>query len=174
MSCPVLIPLRSSRPQTSRRGRQREQSSHTCNGFFMPCFICSWLFPCQSHSCFSIAMSRTEFSVATRKAANARATDEDGNLRCEECGCIIGNGMTVNHDHILPDALGGRADLDNCQVLCVPCHRHKTKTQDRPPIYKADRIQNKRLGVEGKSRPIPGTHASGIKKPFNRPPEFRE
>ncbi|WP_425163116.1 HNH endonuclease [Candidatus Binatus sp.] len=32
-------------------------------------------------------------------------------------------------DHYLPYALGGSATLENCRILCVPCHKSKTARQ---------------------------------------------
>jgi len=85
-------------------------------------------------------MSRTEFPKRIRVAAFERSEG-----RCEACTArIVG---TPQYDHILPDALGGEATLQNCAVLCRACHAVKTGTQDVPRIAKAVRVRDKRIGA---------------------------
>ncbi len=86
--------------------------------------------------------------------------------KCDRCGnkIVAGNGPEYNHR--LPDYLGGEPTLENCEVLCIkPCHRTVTSEQDRPVIDKARRVMEKRIGVRSrKSRPMPGSRASGFRK----------
>lgn len=35
-------------------------------------------------------------------------------------------------DHIIPLFKGGINTMSNVQILCIPCHKHKTKTENRP------------------------------------------
>ncbi|CAN0037389.1 unnamed protein product, partial [Ectocarpus sp. 6 AP-2014] len=35
-------------------------------------------------------------------------------------------GSNCDCDHIIPVTYGGSSDIDNLQLLCVPCHRIKT------------------------------------------------
>lgn len=74
------------------------------------------------------------------------------NGRCEKCsGDLKGTGEV---DHILPDALGGKPELANAQVLCRPCHKEKT-ADDVGRIRKSDRQRDKALGAMKKpARPI--------------------
>jgi len=90
-------------------------------------------------------MTRSEFTKSTKLAAWSRC-----NGFCEECRMkIIG---IPEYDHICPDALYGRNDLENCQVLCVKCHKLKTAEQDVPQIAKADRLREKSQGVRTKTK----------------------
>lgn len=51
------------------------------------------------------------------------------------------------YDHIVPDALTGLNDLDNCQVLCDWCDKKKT-AKDVGQIRKADRQKAKHIGAK--------------------------
>jgi len=87
-------------------------------------------------------MARTEFSKKIRAQAFLRCKGF-----CEGCNAHLKVGEG-EYDHRIPDALGGEATLDNCQVLCVPCHRGVgAKTaQDVKTIAKVKRIQMKHNG----------------------------
>ena len=88
---------------------------------------------------------RTEFpkSVKLKRFEYAKG-------RCETCTQkIVG---TAQYDHVVPDAVGGAADFDNCRVQCVRCHRVKTSTKDVPEISRSTRIYEKRAGVRKTSR----------------------
>jgi 5-methylcytosine-specific restriction endonuclease McrA len=84
-------------------------------------------------------MTRSEFSKSTKLAAWERCGGY-----CEDCGGKI---FTAEYDHIVPCAIGGTNDLDNCRVLCRRCHRAKTSAVDVPQIAKSRRINEKRAGV---------------------------
>lgn len=51
-----------------------------------------------------------------------RAVFERDGGRCVECG---GN-FDLQYDHILPVAHGGATTLENLQLLCADCNRHKS------------------------------------------------
>lgn len=72
------------------------------------------------------------------------------NGKCQDCGMFIKVGA-VHYDHIIPDALGGEPIISNCQVLCIPCHRSKTRKQDVPAIAKTKRIRNREIGIRRQS-----------------------
>jgi 5-methylcytosine-specific restriction protein A len=76
---------------------------------------------------------RREFSATVKAAAFTRAKG-----LCGECHQPLQPGR-VDYDHILPCALGGKAELANCRPLCTACHKLKTSTEDVPRIRKADR-----------------------------------
>lgn len=112
---------------------------------------------------------RREFPKSVRLAAFARA-----NGHCEDCTAKIGVG-NVEYDHRIPDALGGEPTLENCVVLCRACHKRKSTTQDVPRIAKAKRQHEKHIGARPRpKRPIPGSKASGWKKPLNGPAVRRD
>lgn len=76
---------------------------------------------------------RREFSAYTKAQAALRAGG-----RCESCTARLGDGG-FHYDHIIPDAIGGEPTLDNCQVLCLTCHRAKTTKHDIPRAAKTKR-----------------------------------
>jgi 5-methylcytosine-specific restriction endonuclease McrA len=83
-------------------------------------------------------VKRIEFSRKTKAKAKDRAGD-----RCELCG---GASARFEFDHILAAELGGEATLENCQMVCVICHRGKTTTDIRM-IRKSDRIRDRKSGA---------------------------
>lgn len=91
---------------------------------------------------------RAEFSKLTKARAFERCAG-----RCE-CGCGLRIQGTPEYDHIIPAAIGGSADLDNCQVLDPKCHRRKT-SGDVPEIARTRRLEEKRLGLRPKRRGFP-------------------
>lgn len=78
-------------------------------------------------------MSRTEFSKKVRGEAFLRAAGH-----CEMCGARLTHGK-FQFDHIVADSIGGTATLDNCQVLCSPCHGSKSAKIDTPRAAKTKR-----------------------------------
>jgi 5-methylcytosine-specific restriction protein A len=103
---------------------------------------------------------RREFTAKTKLAAWQRSGG-----KCEECGRKVGAGLKFEYDHTIPCEIDGTNDLDNCRVLCVGCHAIKTGTVDIPRAAKNRRIAADNAGVKmRKSRPMPGTKASGWKQ----------
>lgn len=106
-------------------------------------------------------MTRSIFSRTTKAAILERAQG-----LCE-CGCGFAFDETgIHYDHYpIPAAYGGSATYDNGRALRPKCHNIITRKTDVPRIAKAKRMQEKRLGLrEKKSRPIPGTKRSGLRK----------
>lgn len=99
---------------------------------------------------------RLEFSTKVKMAALERA-----NGHCEKCGHSL---TFAKHafDHIIPDALGGKPTLDNCQVICSLCHYDKTKGDVRA-IAKNKRIRAKHQGIRKKAT-MPGSRGTRFKK----------
>jgi len=110
-------------------------------------------------------MTRREFSKAVLRAALARA---DG--RCEgvltdgsRCPCALQVGR-FHYDHIVPAALTEDASMENCQVLCRPCHAAKTVV-DIGVIARVRRLRDRHMGVaDPHRRPLPGGRASPYKR----------
>lgn len=92
---------------------------------------------------------RAEFSRKTKALAFERAKG-----RCQSCkNKIIAANGPAQYDHIIPAAVGGSNELDNCQVLCKrPCHDLKTHATDVPEIAKTKRIRDKHTNAKGKSQ----------------------
>ena|SRR6187399_1085226 len=88
--------------------------------------------------------SRREFSKKVKHAAFVRA---DGH--CEACSADL-RGKPVHYDHDIADDLGGEPTLANAKVLCVPCHKEKTRKDDVPRIAKGRRIRERNMGIRKK------------------------
>lgn len=99
-------------------------------------------------------MSRREFSKAVKRAAFDRADGQcEGFLADsdERCPCKLTPGK-FHYDHDLADWMGGEPTLENCVVLCIPCHHDKTAGSDIPAIAKAKRIMDRERGIRSQSR----------------------
>ena len=92
-------------------------------------------------------MKRDEFSNKTKDEAATRA-----NGHCEKCGRSF-TGTRPAYDHILPCEYGGKPTLANCQLLCIPCHKDKTKDDVRG-MRKADRQRRASVGAEREKQKI--------------------
>lgn len=106
---------------------------------------------------------RAEFTLATRKAAWARA----GGI-CE-CGC--GLPFDLNHpkgcpeyDHIIPAKLGGDNSLENCLCVRKDHHTAKTAQEDMPRIQKVRREDKRRSGLQARKATLPGSKGSKWKR----------
>jgi 5-methylcytosine-specific restriction protein A len=100
---------------------------------------------------------RKEFSTKTKALAFQRAGG-----RCEECSYRLTVGK-YHYDHADPDGLTGANDLGNCRVLCVACHREKTR-EDVGNIAKAKRRYAKDIGAKASRNPMPGGRSSKWKR----------
>lgn len=112
-------------------------------------------------------MSRREFPAKVKLAAWDRAKGH-----CERCRNKITRG--VQYDHSTPDYVDGPPTLDNCVVLCTPCHSLKTTTTDAPAIAKTKRIRKRQAGVKRSKKPMPGSRDSGWKRRMDGTVERRE
>ena len=84
-------------------------------------------------------MPRRNFSPATKRAAHKRSA---GN--CESCGLPHHN--LVEYDHDREDTFGGEPTIENCVVMCVGCHKSKTK-KNVSIIAKSNRVRDKNHGI---------------------------
>lgn len=93
---------------------------------------------------------RREFSKQVRREARQRA---NGHCEGAGCGCVLTVGK-FDYDHIIPDWMGGEPILTNCQILCDPCHKEKTR-QDAADRAKAQRREDAHHGIRlAPHRPI--------------------
>lgn len=90
---------------------------------------------------------RRDFPQKVKAQAFLRAA---GFCEGKNCGARLTVGK-VNYDHDLPDDLGGEPTLENCKVLCLVCHKEKTKTLDMPRIAKGRRIRKREAGIKKRS-----------------------
>jgi len=87
-------------------------------------------------------VSRHEFSKETQRQAYRRC---NGFCEGKECGIALSR-SNFHYDHIDPDWFSGSNALDNCQVLCLRCHKEKT-AKDVANIAKVKRIQDKNRNI---------------------------
>jgi 5-methylcytosine-specific restriction protein A len=97
---------------------------------------------------------RKEFGARVTGAALKRCSDKKGIPHCEICLTDLRPG-NIFYDHVQPDGLGGEPTIENCMVLCKPCHHAKTFGQDNPRMQKADAVRKKHFGVTKPKRKIP-------------------
>ena len=86
---------------------------------------------------------RREFPKQVKRDALRRAA---GKCENEACGALFG--VKFHFDHDIADGLGGEPILENCKVLCRPCHDEKTRKHDVPLIAKTKRIQDRHNGIK--------------------------
>lgn len=82
--------------------------------------------------------------------------------RCAKCRELIVI-WPYDIDHIIPLALGGSDDDNNCEALCKVCHRIKT-ADDRKAIAKAKRLAGE-TGT-GPKRAIQSRGFGAFKRPL--------
>jgi 5-methylcytosine-specific restriction endonuclease McrA len=116
-------------------------------------------------------MARTEFDKPTRRAALKRAAkhcEATGTLYGLDAGqrCNASLAYGVEYDHVIADAHGGEATLDNCAAVCVKCHKFKTDKHDTPLAAKLLRISDKRNNIRKRST-FAGSRNSKWKKKMN-------
>lgn len=97
-------------------------------------------------------MTRREFTKATKRDAYERSEGCcEGILTSgERCNANLAH-KPCHYDHVIPDAIGGDNSLQNCAVLCLPCHLEKTTKRDIPIIAKSKRIADKHRGIRKRS-----------------------
>lgn len=117
-------------------------------------------------------MSRSEFSVAVKRAAAERS---GGRCECHRMSediaglfPVLCDRVAAEFDHILADCLDGEATLDNCAHLCKPCHKIKTATDQK---YRAKRNKH-RIDREKRDKrraqPKPKMQSRGFSKTLKR------
>lgn len=90
-------------------------------------------------------MSRREFSKAVKREALRKS---GGFCKCGARFAVSG----VHFDHIISDSIGGEPTLENCEPLCLKCHRAKTDKIDTPRAAKTKRQADKNSGIKSHSR----------------------
>ncbi len=66
-------------------------------------------------------------STTARKKVREKLVELYGE-KCVDCGR---SDVQLTLDHIHPISLGGKNEVANCQLLCVPCHTKKTKVDSK-------------------------------------------
>ncbi len=83
--------------------------------------------PIHEHDNAETRYDRDGGSSTARQRIKEKLIERDG-ARCAACGA---KDVPLTLDHIRPIALGGKNELANAQLLCVPCHVKKTKRDSR-------------------------------------------
>lgn len=104
------------------------------------------------------------------EAAKARAQGL-GNLPiCNICGTPIDGTRQrwhESHDPLKPRWMDGEVT----GIAHEACNLRHNNDHDTPLYFKVKRVRQRHIGAKvAKGRPMAGTRASGIKKPFNGPP----
>lgn len=102
---------------------------------------------------------RLEFPQKVKAQAFVRAA---GKCEGPNCGARLTLGKH-EFDHDLACDLGGDNSLENCVVLCTPCHKAKTAKHDMPLIAKGRRIRKREMGIKKRST-FPCSKDSKFKK----------
>lgn len=90
--------------------------------------------------------SRSEFPASVKIEAFKR-----DNGTCQLCLKKIVR--VAHYDHWpVAAALGGSGTLENCRLLCRPCHERITRTVDLPVIAKCKRVAETRMGLRAPKR----------------------
>ena len=90
-----------------------------------------------------------EFPTKVKVAAWKRC---GGHCENKSCGAVVTR-STVQYDHVLPIGLGGEPTVANCQVVCLPCHKAKSKV-DTGRMKKADRQLARSIGAKKSKHPM--------------------
>ena len=121
-------------------------------------------------------MSRLEFRQSVKVAIVKRATDDKGQIRCEQCLAIC---RKYEIHHIRMDA----TEVDKSKpltakqgmLLCIPCHKVETMAQ-MAMLAKAKAQEARHLGVRKTTRKIanaPKAEAERREPAQGRPEIFR-
>lgn len=122
-------------------------------------------------------MSRLSSSAREKlydaEAAKAKAAGLGDLPICNICGTPIDGTRQrwhESHDPAIPRHMGGEVT----GIAHEACNLRHNNTHDTPLYFKMKRVRQKYIGAKvSRGRPLPGTKASGIKKPFNGPPVDR-
>jgi 5-methylcytosine-specific restriction endonuclease McrA len=94
--------------------------------------------------------------------------------RCKKCDCKIPSMSEAQFDHIHPANLGGPDTVENCNTLCIPCHKVKTfgtkATTAGSDVQVAAKV--KRLAKGGKTKSKTKIKSQGFKT--NRDGKFKK
>lgn len=107
-------------------------------------------------------MPREEFSRRTRAEAFLRCGG-----KCERCPTKLREG-NHRYNHRIPCEMGGKATIENCEVLCIECDAEQTYKKDIPAIAKVKRVAAKHNGTYRPSRnPMPFGRGHRLKRKIN-------
>lgn len=84
--------------------------------------------------------------------------------RCSHCTLLIHGSLLPAYDHIVALVNGGENRESNLTLLCVPCHKVKTKIDvaEKSQVYYK---RKKAIGIRRKRKTIPGRRFNGEPRP---------
>lgn len=124
-----------------------------------------------------MSVPRNEFDKRTRRDA----LDRSG-FKCEcarlahlnipgikpdGCGRALNVRNGIYFEHVDPDAISKRNDLENCAVLVRECWDIKTNGYDKPVIARVRHRRDTNYGIKDKRQTFPGSRNSKWKKRFD-------
>ncbi len=116
-------------------------------------------------------MSRAEFTRKTKRAAFDRSS---GQCECSRIPHVFPNpcgqpfdSKGIRYEHIEPDAIGKKNDLDNCAALRKQCWRYKTDKYDKPVIAKSNRVRDRYIKAKTSRFPMVGGRGTKWKRTFS-------
>lgn len=86
---------------------------------------------------------------------------------CKECGRKIRGGERWICDHTIAIINGGENRENNLRTICDWCDKNVKTPADVADKSKVAKVRAKHLGIKRKSRPLPGSRASGVRKKFS-------
>lgn len=92
---------------------------------------------------------RTDDSMPPARVKD-RIRERQGN-RCAISGVLLGPGVKVEYDHIVPLWLGGANTESNLQAVTSESHKAKTATEAKVRA-KANRVRKKHLGIKNEKK----------------------
>lgn len=74
-----------------------------------------------------IVLSKDSKRVFSKEQKQQALSLQDN--KCAGCGDELNPDNTLSYegDHIIEHSQGGKTTIDNCEILCLSCHQHKTK-----------------------------------------------
>lgn len=123
-------------------------------------------------------MSTTAFTHEPRRTLSPRERAEKFAAcggRCALCERKLGPSDRWDIDHELALSGGGTNEAANLRVVCAWCHDKKSRADTTTAAKGKRRAIKHTVPREHRrpSRPMPGSRASGWKKPVNGPAERR-
>ena len=108
-------------------------------------------------------IGKTDTTPAPPRVKARIVLAQDGLCACG-CGVKLGAaGETIEFDHEVALVNGGENRESNLRALRRPCHGTKTKA-DVAEKAKVARVRAKHLGLKPKTRKIPGSKGTGLRK----------
>lgn len=114
---------------------------------------------------------RNNFTNETKREAYARS---GGVCECHlmpeifpvPCGRPLGEGNTW-YEHIDPDRISGRNDIENCAALTKTCGRFKSANYDAPTIARVRKREDRSRGIR-REPSLPGSRKDPFKLPLKQ------